>query len=158
MMSVCQATSLRYTVVDCRTTQQNIFNVAGALYAATLFLGVSNSSSVQPIMSIERGVFYRERAAGKPQSWLLRPSMPHLWLRGSLLDSMQHTLLDIVHLTLWTLDVNLILQPAGMYGVLPYALAQFTIELPYIMFQVVLYSVITYSMIQFEWTAAKFFW
>ena len=71
---------------------------------------------------------------------------------------MQHTLLDIVHLTLWTLDVNLILQPAGMYGVLPYALAQFTIELPYIMFQVVLYSVITYSMIQFEWTAAKFFW
>ena len=30
-----------------RTTQNNIFNIAGALYAATLFLGVSNSSSVQ---------------------------------------------------------------------------------------------------------------
>ena len=48
-----------------RRTQQNIFNVSGALYAATLFLGVSNSSSVQPVMSVERGVFYRERAAGK---------------------------------------------------------------------------------------------
>ena len=49
----------------CRSTQQDIFNVSGALYAATLFLGVSNSSSVQPVMSIERGVFYRERAAGE---------------------------------------------------------------------------------------------
>lgn len=38
--------------------------VMGALYSACLFLGVNNASSVQPIVSIERTVFYRERAAG----------------------------------------------------------------------------------------------
>lgn len=36
----------------------------GALYSACLFLGVNNASSVQPIVSIERTVFYREKAAG----------------------------------------------------------------------------------------------
>ena len=38
--------------------------VMGALYAASLFLGVNNASSVQPVVSIERTVFYREKAAG----------------------------------------------------------------------------------------------
>lgn len=47
-----------------RDTQQDIFNVMGALYAAVLFLGVNNASSVQPIVAVERSVFYRERAAG----------------------------------------------------------------------------------------------
>lgn len=36
----------------------------GSMYAATLFIGVQNSSSVQPVVSIERTVFYREKAAG----------------------------------------------------------------------------------------------
>lgn len=36
----------------------------GSMYAAVLFLGVQNSVSVQPIVAIERTVFYRERAAG----------------------------------------------------------------------------------------------
>ena len=36
----------------------------GALYSAALFLGVNNSSSIQPVVSIERTVFYREKAAG----------------------------------------------------------------------------------------------
>lgn len=36
----------------------------GALYASVMFLGVNNSSSVQPVISIERTVFYREKAAG----------------------------------------------------------------------------------------------
>ncbi len=39
-------------------------NLLGAVYAAVFFLGASNASSVQPIVSIERTVFYRERAAG----------------------------------------------------------------------------------------------
>lgn len=38
--------------------------IMGALYSACLFLGVNNASSVQPIVAIERTVFYRERAAG----------------------------------------------------------------------------------------------
>lgn len=34
------------------------------MYASVLFIGVQNSSSVQPVVSIERTVFYREKAAG----------------------------------------------------------------------------------------------
>ena len=36
----------------------------GSMYAAVLFLGVQNSAAVQPVVAIERTVFYRERAAG----------------------------------------------------------------------------------------------
>lgn len=39
-------------------------NLMGAIFAAVFFLGGSNTSSVQPIVAIERTVFYRERAAG----------------------------------------------------------------------------------------------
>ncbi|GAV70532.1 ABC_tran domain-containing protein/ABC2_membrane domain-containing protein/PDR_assoc domain-containing protein/AAA_25 domain-containing protein [Cephalotus follicularis] len=44
--------------------QQDLFNAMGSMYAAVLFLGVQNASSVQPVVAIERTVFYRERAAG----------------------------------------------------------------------------------------------
>ncbi|XP_059660861.1 ABC transporter G family member 31 [Cornus florida] len=47
-----------------RDSTQNLLVVMGAMYSACLFLGVNNSSSVQPIVSIERTVFYREKAAG----------------------------------------------------------------------------------------------
>ena len=47
-----------------RNSTQELFVVMGALYAACLFIGVNNASSVQPIVSIERTVFYREKAAG----------------------------------------------------------------------------------------------
>jgi ABC-2 type transporter len=33
-----------------------------------------------------------------------------------------------------------------------------TIELPYVLVQSILYGVIVYSMMNFQWTAAKFFW
>lgn len=36
----------------------------GSMYAAVLFIGVLNGQSVQPVVSVERTVFYRERAAG----------------------------------------------------------------------------------------------
>ncbi|XVF05221.1 hypothetical protein REPUB_Repub05bG0153200 [Reevesia pubescens] len=44
--------------------QQDLTNLLGATYAAVLFLGATNANSVQPVVSIERTVFYRERAAG----------------------------------------------------------------------------------------------
>nr|XP_011460946.1 PREDICTED: ABC transporter G family member 31 [Fragaria vesca subsp. vesca] len=47
-----------------RDSIQSLMMVMGALYSACLFLGVNNASSVQPIVSIERTVFYREKAAG----------------------------------------------------------------------------------------------
>lgn len=36
----------------------------GGMYTAVMFVGINNCSTVQPIVSIERTVFYRERAAG----------------------------------------------------------------------------------------------
>ncbi|RVW28717.1 Pleiotropic drug resistance protein 1 [Vitis vinifera] len=47
-----------------RSTQQDLFNAMGSMYAAVLFLGIQNSQSVQPVVVVERTVFYRERAAG----------------------------------------------------------------------------------------------
>ncbi|KAL5976776.1 transcription factor [Asimina triloba] len=38
--------------------------VIGAMYSAVLFVGINNCSTVQPIVAVERTVFYRERAAG----------------------------------------------------------------------------------------------
>ncbi|KAI3455371.1 hypothetical protein Pfo_012034 [Paulownia fortunei] len=47
-----------------KDTQQDIFNAMGSMYASVFFLGVQIASSVQPVVSVERTVFYRERAAG----------------------------------------------------------------------------------------------
>ncbi|KAI3777844.1 hypothetical protein L1987_47647 [Smallanthus sonchifolius] len=47
---------------------------------------------------------------------------------------------------------------AGMYSSLPYAMAQVTVEIPYVLLQTIYYSVIVYSMVSFEWAADKFFW
>ncbi|XP_020248673.1 ABC transporter G family member 31 isoform X1 [Asparagus officinalis] len=47
-----------------RDSQQDVFNAMGSMYAAVLFIGITNATAVQPVMSIERFVSYRERAAG----------------------------------------------------------------------------------------------
>lgn len=36
----------------------------GSMYSACLFLGIENAMAVQPVVAVERTVFYRERAAG----------------------------------------------------------------------------------------------
>jgi len=46
------------------TSEVTIFNVLGCLYTACLFLGILNSIFVQPVISAERAVMYRERGAG----------------------------------------------------------------------------------------------
>ncbi|KAK8592638.1 hypothetical protein V6N13_063208 [Hibiscus sabdariffa] len=46
------------------TTRQDLTNAMGSVYAAVLFLGIQNAASVQPVVAVERTVFYRERAAG----------------------------------------------------------------------------------------------
>ncbi|XP_058208544.1 pleiotropic drug resistance protein 1-like isoform X1 [Rhododendron vialii] len=45
-------------------TKQDLFNAMGSMFAAVLFVGVQNATSVLPVVGIERAVFYRERAAG----------------------------------------------------------------------------------------------
>ncbi|KAL2332413.1 hypothetical protein Fmac_019994 [Flemingia macrophylla] len=46
------------------STRQDLLNALGSMHTACLFLGVQNSSSVQPVVAVERTVFYREKAAG----------------------------------------------------------------------------------------------
>ncbi|KMZ75717.1 ABC transporter G family member 29 [Zostera marina] len=43
---------------------QDIFNIARFIYSAVMFIGVQNSQMIQPVVDIERMVFYRERSAG----------------------------------------------------------------------------------------------
>lgn len=47
-----------------RDNQQDIFNAMGSMYAAVLFIGITNATAVQPVVYVERFVSYRERAAG----------------------------------------------------------------------------------------------
>ncbi|MQM16082.1 hypothetical protein Taro_049036, partial [Colocasia esculenta] len=47
-----------------RNTRQDLFNAMGALYASVMFIGIQNSQMVQPVVDVERTVFYREKAAG----------------------------------------------------------------------------------------------
>ncbi|KAG2729209.1 hypothetical protein I3843_01G233500 [Carya illinoinensis] len=46
------------------TKKQDVFNAMGSMYASVLFIGVKNANSVQPVVAVERTVFYREKAAG----------------------------------------------------------------------------------------------
>ncbi|CAN6441255.1 unnamed protein product [Victoria cruziana] len=47
-----------------RTTSADLFIIIGAMSGAVLFVGINNCATVQPIVDVERNVFYRERAAG----------------------------------------------------------------------------------------------
>ncbi|KAL1802933.1 hypothetical protein ACET3Z_031580 [Daucus carota] len=53
-----------WNVGPVRGTKQNLFDSMGSMYAAVIFLGIQSASSVQPVVGVERTVFYRERAAG----------------------------------------------------------------------------------------------
>ncbi|KAK9923261.1 hypothetical protein M0R45_031690 [Rubus argutus] len=44
--------------------EQDLYNAMGAMFTAVLFLGLKNATSVQPVVDVERTVFYREKAAG----------------------------------------------------------------------------------------------
>lgn len=46
-----------------RDSANDLTKVIGAMYAAVLFVGINNATSVQPLVAVERTVFYRERAA-----------------------------------------------------------------------------------------------
>ena len=45
--------------LSCRTAQGDVLNVMGAIFVSAMFLGTSNSSTVQPVFAIERSVMYR---------------------------------------------------------------------------------------------------
>ncbi|KAF3336212.1 pleiotropic drug resistance protein 3-like protein [Carex littledalei] len=49
--------------------QQDLFNILGCMYAATVFTGINNSSSAIPFIAVERTVVYRENFAGMYSPW-----------------------------------------------------------------------------------------
>lgn len=51
-------------MVISRESSIDLTMVIGAMYVAVVFVGINNCSTVQPIVNVERTVFYRERAAG----------------------------------------------------------------------------------------------
>jgi hypothetical protein len=63
-----------------RQKEQDIMNLIGAMYAAILLLGSTNTCSVQPVVAVERTVFYRERAAG------MYSALPYTFAQVSLTD------------------------------------------------------------------------
>lgn len=44
--------------------EQDVFNILGIAYGSALFLGLVNCSTLQPVVAMEKAVFYRERASG----------------------------------------------------------------------------------------------
>ncbi|KAF5193457.1 Pleiotropic drug resistance abc transporter [Thalictrum thalictroides] len=80
--------------------RQDIFNSMGAMYSAVLFIGTENASAVQPVVAVERTVFYRERAAG------MYSALPYAFAQVAI---------EIPHVLLQTL----------IYGVVVYAMIDF---------------------------------
>ena len=113
------------------------------MYSAVLFIGVMNCTSVQPVVAVERTVFYRERAAG------MYSAFPYAFgqVNGSLANNF--------HMGLFLMLVAPYYREQATDQIVSW---QVVIELPYALAQDILYGVIVYSMIGFEWTVAKFFW
>lgn len=108
------------------------------MYTAVLFLGLQNAASVQPVVNVERTVFYREQAAG------MYSAMPYAF--AQVIPKIHPTNFFFFH-------------PKSLkFMKYPLSILQVFIEIPYVLVQAVVYGLIVYAMIGFEWTAAKFFW
>ncbi|KAL9316592.1 hypothetical protein ACSQ67_017593 [Phaseolus vulgaris] len=93
-----------------RDSTQELFVVMGALYSACMFLGVNNASSVQPIVSIERTVFYREKAAGmySPLAYAAAQSIPGWWIWFYYICPIAWTLRGIITSQLGDVETNIV--------------------------------------------------
>ncbi|KAF9592637.1 hypothetical protein IFM89_016294 [Coptis chinensis] len=49
--------------------QQDLFNIFGFMFTASIFFGIHSCSSVLPFVATERNVLYREKFAGMYSSW-----------------------------------------------------------------------------------------
>ncbi|KAK4427940.1 ABC transporter G family member 35 [Sesamum alatum] len=56
--------SIFWRVGTKRENNTDLMTIIGAMYASVLFVGINNCGTVQPVVAVERTVFYRERAAG----------------------------------------------------------------------------------------------
>lgn len=123
----------------CRESQQDLFNAMGSMYSAVLFIGITNGTAVQPVVSVERFVSYRERAAG---------------MYSALSFAFAQVIFQI------TFIQNQCMETAS-FRKLTHSLSynvQVVIEFPYVFAQAMIYSTIFYSMASFVWTVDRFIW
>jgi ABC-type multidrug transport system ATPase subunit/ABC-type multidrug transport system permease subunit len=80
--------------------QTDLFNAMGSMYTAVLMIGVNNASSVQPLVEIERTVYYREKAAG------MYSALPYAFAQAAI-------------------ELPYVLIQAAIYSVLVYAMMDF---------------------------------
>ncbi|XP_076892789.1 pleiotropic drug resistance protein 1-like [Bidens hawaiensis] len=83
-----------------KATQQDLMNAMGSMYTAVIFLGIQNASTVQPVVDVERTVFYRERAAG------MYSALPYAFAQV-------------------LVEIPYVLAQTGVYGVIVYAMIGF---------------------------------
>ncbi|KAF5938930.1 hypothetical protein HYC85_023189 [Camellia sinensis] len=100
-----------------RERKQDFFNAMGSMYAAILFIGVQNATSVQPVVAIERTVFYRERAC-----WHVFSFGICLWT-GKLLVSFMESHDDNIHRVV--IEIPYVLVQTIIYGVIVYSMIGF---------------------------------
>lgn len=111
----------------------------GSMYAAVLFIGITNATAVQPVVSVERFVSYRERAAG------MYSALPFAFAQVLLLALFPPFQVKIpLHCPKSTTEFL--------------SCAQVVIEFPYVFGQTIIYCTIFYSMASFDWTVLKFIW
>ena len=122
----------------CRDKEQDLINLLGAMFSAVFFLGATNTSSVQPVVAIERTVFYRERAAG------MYSALPYAFAQVAFWENWWETDTFLVEL-----NFKLILYSDAL---------QVVIEAIYVAIQTLVYSLLLYSMMGFYWRVDKFLW
>ena len=105
---------------DKLTTQAGLTNVLGALYASVLFFAIINALVVQPVISAERAVSYRERAAGMYSfaPWVL--ALVRLYLPVSLSICLS---VCVCLCLIGCLSIVYYKRAAGMYSFAPWVLA-----------------------------------
>lgn len=129
-----------------RSTQQDILNAMGSMYAAVLFIGITNSSFGQPVVFVERFVSYRERAAG------MYSALPFAFAQAWHLYILR-LLFHMAPCKTWSANDGF-----TCLNWITLLSSQVTIEFPYVVIQTLIYSTIFYFMASFEWNVWKFIW
>jgi len=123
-----------------RGNSGDLTTIIGALYGSVFFVGVNNCQTVQPVVAVERTVFYRERAAGMYSALPYAIAQVKGWIY--FLDNYK---------TYYMLYLLLIML-AFLFHL------QVISEIPYLFVQTICFSFIVYAMVSFEWKVAKVLW
>uniref|UniRef100_A0A6N2N8C3 ABC transporter domain-containing protein n=1 Tax=Salix viminalis TaxID=40686 RepID=A0A6N2N8C3_SALVM len=65
-----------------RESSSDLSMIIGAMYSSVLFVGINNCQTVQPVVAVERTVFYREKAVGMYSAlpYAIAQRIPRWWV------------------------------------------------------------------------------